>query len=110
MAVDIGTLTINLVTNTASFEGGMDKASQLAKKAARGIQSDLDGIDTSEARGGIMVLGEEIGIHLPRHVQAFVAKLPGVGAAMSAAFPVLAVVAIGKAIVDFTEKLSRHNE
>ena len=27
--------------------------------------------DIHEARGTIMVLGEEIGVHLPRHVQAF---------------------------------------
>lgn len=110
MATTISTLTVNLVTNTASFEGGMDKASQLAKKSARDIQNNLNGMDLSEARGGIMVLGEEIGIHLPRHVQSFIATLPGVGAAMSAAFPVLAVVAIGVAIFEAAEKLRKLRE
>ena len=59
----------------------------------------------SDARGGVMVLGEEIGVHLPRHVQAFVAKLPGVASAMSAAFSTIAVFAIGKALFEAGEKI-----
>jgi hypothetical protein len=110
MAVDIGTLRINLVTNTASFNGPLDKATQQARNAAQSIQRGFNEIDLSEARGGIIVLGEEIGIHLPRHVQSFIATLPGVGAAMSAAFPVLAVIAIGVAIVEAAEKLAKFRE
>jgi hypothetical protein len=44
-----------------------------------------------EARHGVMLLGEEFGIHLPRGVTTFLASLGPVGAAMEAAFPVLAI-------------------
>jgi hypothetical protein len=102
----VGTLTVDLVANTASFEGKMGDASKTARKSSRDIQDSFNSINFSEARGGVMVLGEELGIHLPRHVQAFVATLPGVGAAMDAAFPVLAVVAIVVALGEAATKLA----
>lgn len=110
MALRVGTLQVDLVANTASFTGDLGKAGQTARTSARGIQDAFSGIDVSEARGSIMVLGEEIGVHLPRHVQSFVAELPGVATALAAAFPILAVVAIGKAVLEFTEYLKKQNE
>jgi lambda family phage tail tape measure protein len=109
MAV-VGTLTVDLVAGTASFEKDMTKASSTARRTSKEIQDGFNNMNFGEARGGIMVLGEEIGIHLPRHVQAFVATLPGVGAAMNAAFPVLAVVAIAVALADGLEKLVKYGE
>jgi len=53
-----------------------------------------------------MVLGEEIGVHLPHHVQSFLATLPGVAPALAAAFPALAIVAIGAAILEGSKKLA----
>jgi hypothetical protein len=110
MAVDLGVLRINLVANTASFNGPLDKAAQQAKNAARSMQNDLNDIDLSEARGAIHLLGEDIGVRLPRHVQTFIAELPGVGAALQAAFPIAAVIAIGVAIFEATDKLTKHYE
>jgi hypothetical protein len=106
----VSTLTVDLVARTASFEGPMGKASDTGKKSAKDIQDSFNKMDLGEARGSIMVLGEEIGVHLPRHVQAFVATLPGVAAAMDAAFPVLAVIAIGAAIYKATESAQKHRE
>src|SRR6266849_5149554 len=110
MAVDLGVLRINLVANTASFNGPLDKAAQQAKNSARSMQNDLNDIDLGQARGALHLLGEDIGIKLPRHVQTFIAELPGVGAALEAAFPIAAVIAIGVAIFDAAEKLGKHNE
>lgn len=106
----VGTLTVDLVANTASFEGTMSKASGTARRSSREIQDSFNKMNFGEARGGIMVMDELIGIHLPRHVQSFVAMLPGVGAAMEAAFPVLAVVAIGVAIGEAAEKMVKFKE
>jgi hypothetical protein len=47
-----------------------------------------------EAKGEIGLLGEEIGVRLPRHVRSFVAELPGVGEALEAAFSATAVLFI----------------
>jgi hypothetical protein len=110
MAIKVGTLQVDLISNTASFTGPLDKAGQQAKRTAKDIQDGFNGMDLGEARGSIMVLGEELGIHLPRHVQAFIATLPGVGAAMNAAFPILAVVAIGVAVFEAAEKLAKLGE
>lgn len=106
----VSTLTVDLVARTASFEGPLGKAAETGKRSAKDIQDSFNKMDMGEARGGIMVLGEEIGIHLPRHVQAFIATLPGVGAAMSAAFPVLAVIAIAVAIGEAANKLMKFKE
>jgi hypothetical protein len=110
MSVDVATLQVNLTAGTATFTGPLNKAGQEAKNAARNIQDSLNDVDLREARGTIGLLGEDIGIHLPRHVQTFIAELPGVGVALQAAFPVLAVVAIGVAIFEATEKLKKHEE
>jgi len=52
------------------------------------------------------LLGEAVGIRLPRHVRSFLAELPGVGPALSAAFSATAVLFIAKALVELSKKLS----
>src|SRR5205807_1181391 len=59
-----------------------------------------------QARGEAALLGEEFGIRLPRHVRSFIAELPGVGSALSAAFSATAVLFIIEALVKLTEKAS----
>lgn len=110
MSVVVGTLVVDLTANTASFVSGLDKAGQQAKNSSDDIKGAFDKIDFSEARGGIALLGEEIGVHLPRHVQTFLAKLPGVATAMSAAFPLLAVTMIGEKIFEAAEKVSHFGD
>lgn len=58
-----------------------------------------------EARGETELLGEMFGIHLPRHVRSFVAELPGVGTALSAAFTATAVLFLLDALVQGAEKI-----
>jgi hypothetical protein len=58
-----------------------------------------------EARGEAALLGEAFDIHLPRHVRSFVAELPGVGEALSAAFAATAVLFLVEALVKGTEKI-----
>ena len=60
-----------------------------------------------EARGEIGLLGEEFGIHLPRHVRSFVAELPGVAKALTAAFEATALLFLIQALIEGTEKLSQ---
>jgi hypothetical protein len=59
-----------------------------------------------EARGETALLGEEFGIHLPRHVRTFVADLPGVGSALSAAFAANAILFVVQALDQGTKKLA----
>lgn len=59
-----------------------------------------------EAKGEIALLGEATGITLPRHVRGFLAELPGVGAALNAAFSATAVFFLIEALVEGTKKLT----
>src|ERR1700722_12663958 len=66
----------------------------------------LTGEQLREARGEARLLGEEFGIRLPRHVSNFLATLPGVGEAMSAAFSATAILFVAQALVQASDKLS----
>jgi hypothetical protein len=57
-----------------------------------------------EARGGIMLLTEEIGVHLPRELTMLLAHIMPVGIAFEAMLPILGVVAAIKVIGDLIEK------
>jgi hypothetical protein len=63
-----------------------------------------------EARGEAGLLGEAFGIHLPRHVRSFIAELPGVGTALSAAFSATAVLFLLDALLKGIEKISEWAE
>lgn len=107
----MGAATDSITDTTAAVEGLSDElvvGQSGAKKL--GEVTTLAGTEAREslyqARGEAELLGEQFGIHLPRHVQSFIAELPGVGAAMSAAFSATAVLFLVQALVEGTEKLS----
>src|ERR671924_661051 len=60
-----------------------------------------------EARGGIMLLGEEIGVKLNRHVAGFLANLAPIGGAMSLAFAPLAIVNLIQLAEMLAEKVTK---
>ena len=102
MAVNakVASAYVDLVARTAQFEQALDSAKASARKFSREAAAEMH-----EAKGSIVLLGEEVGIHLPRHLQTFVAKLPGVTEAMSAAFNAVAVIALITVVVEAGEKL-----
>lgn len=97
-------LSVDLQTRTATFQSGMNDAARAATGAFGEIKSGAAtmGKETAtsmtEARHGVMLLGEEFGVHLPRGVTTFIASLGPVGSAMEAAFPFLAI-AVGATIL-----------
>ncbi len=107
MAEAAGEIKVVLTLDGVSYSTGMYQARkqadqfQKATTAAMGVTR----AQMAEARGTVMVLGEEIGVHLPRHVQKFIASLPGVALAMSAAFSAVAIVSIGVAAVEAGKKI-----
>src|ERR1039458_5698633 len=98
MAQPVWVLSVDLQTKTATFQSGMADAA----RSARGTFGEIGGGSEAmgrrvggsmtEARHGVMMLGEEFGIHLPRGLTTFIATLGPVGAAMEAAFPFLAII------------------
>ncbi len=96
----VGSAHIEFSARTAKVISGMEEAKVATRKAALQMKSDIH-----EAQGSIAVLGEEIGVHLPRHVQRFVAAIPGIAPALSAAFSAVAIISIGKAIFEVGDKI-----
>ncbi|MGC2743194.1 MAG: hypothetical protein WA672_08395 [Candidatus Angelobacter sp.] len=116
MAQPVWVLSVDLQTKTATFQSGMADAA----KGARGAFSDIKqgagemGKATSgsmmEARHGVMLLGEEFGVHLPRALTSFIASIGPVGAAMEAAFPFLAIIVGATLLVQHLAKVREEGE
>lgn len=107
MGTVIGTLTVNLEANTATFSGDLGKASGDLKVLSDDAKSAGSSVDYSmtEARHGVMLLGEEFGVHLPRGITSFIASLGPVGAAMEAAFPFLAIILGATLLIEHLVKM-----
>lgn len=108
MAVNakVASAYVDLVARTAAFKAALEDATNSTKKFAAETRAQM-----TEAKGSIALLGETVGVTLPRHLRTFVAGLPGVATAMSAAFNAVAVLALidvvwkaGEKVVEFAEK------
>jgi hypothetical protein len=108
MAV-VGVLTVNLEANTASFSSDLGKASQDAENFGQSAARAGQQVDFSmtEARGSTALLGEELGVHIPRHLQTLIAQIPEVGAAFATMLPLVGVFA---AVAIVTKLIEKHEE
>lgn len=104
-------LSVDLQTKTATFQSGLSDAAKSARGAFTQIKSGAGDMsrDVStnmfEARHGVMLLGEEFGVHLPRALTSFIASIGPIGAAMEAAFPFLAVAVGATLLIEHLAKL-----
>jgi len=111
MAQPVWVLSVDLQTKTATFETGLAGAAKTARGAFSDIKSGANEMGTStgtsmmSARHGVMLLGEEFGVHLPRALTSFIASIGPVGAAMEAAFPFLAIAVGATLLLQHLEKL-----
>jgi hypothetical protein len=106
VSAKVASAYVDLVARTTAFEKALDDARAHVRSFNQQAAAEM-----REAKGSVTLLGEEIGIHLPRHLQTFIAKLPGVSEAMSAAFNTVAVLALvdivfkaGEKVVEFIKK------
>jgi hypothetical protein len=102
--VDAGSVVLNMRVNLATLKEGMAEGTAVASRSARQMAGEMKE-QMNEAKGSMMLLGEEIGVHIPRHVQTFIAQLPGVSKALSAAFSSIAVLAIIEVIIKIVEHI-----
>ena len=112
MAQEVGDAILRFLGDSTDLDTKLGDVEPKTKTAfdgaAEAVEEGTGRMKTSmaEARGEARLLGEEFGIRLPRHVSNFVAQLPGVGEAMSAAFSATAVLFIAQALVQASDKLS----
>ena len=101
-------LTAQDVSYSQVFENARRKAAELGSEV--GSASARMRREMKEAQGAVMVFGEEMGVHLPRHVQRFLVQLPGVASLVSKAFSGVAIFAMGAAVVELGEKVVKFFE
>jgi hypothetical protein len=112
MSIDAGDAVLKFLGDSTQLDTKFDEVGPNAAKAFNPAAEVVEEagermqFSMSEARGEVRLLGEEFGIRLPRHVSNFLAQLPGVGEAMSAAFSATAILFVAQALVQATDKLS----
>ena len=91
---EIGALIVKLQAETAEFREDLGKVkvdlddlSDKGGQAGRGMSAGM-----GEARGGLMLVEESVGVKLPRHLNSLIAQIPGVGAAFAMMLPIAGVV------------------
>ena len=99
MSQELGTLVLELRAEVAGFK----KSLADAKGSVEQFHGDMRRA-TMESRGAIVLLGEEIGVRLPRHLVTFLNTLPGVSTAMAAAFSGVAVAGLGLILIETGKK------
>src|ERR1700722_17613320 len=116
MAQPVWVLSVDLQAKTATFQSGMADAAKAARGSFNDIKQGADemgratGTSMTEARHGVMLLGEEFGVHLPRALSSFIASLGPVGAAMERAFPFLAFVVGAALLLEHLAKLKQEGQ
>ena len=116
MAQPVWVLSVDLQTKTATFQSGMADAAKSANGAFKDIKKGAQdmavetGHSMGEARHGIMLLGEEFGIHLPRGITSFLASLGPVAGIMEAAFPFLAIAVGATLLIEHLVKIHEEAE
>src|SRR5208282_1199405 len=123
MANPVWNLSVNLETKTAVFQTGLADAARAARSSFGEIKDSANDMSTgvaeassrteysmTEARHGVVMLGEEFGVRLPRGLTTFIASLGPVGAAMEAAFPFLAIILGATLLIEHLDKLKGKSE
>jgi hypothetical protein len=97
--VVVGSLQVNVEANTATFVGDLGKASDAAEGFAGRTRGSM-----MESREAIRLVGEEVGVHLPRGLTNLISGIGPVGTAFSAMLPLAGVVAAVKILADLVQK------
>jgi uncharacterized protein Yka (UPF0111/DUF47 family) len=116
MSQPVWVLSVDLQTKTATFQSGLADAAKSARGAFSEIKEGAGGMGKEvgysmfEARHGVMLLGEEFGVHLPRALSSFIASIGPIGSAMEAAFPFLAIAVGATLLIEHLVKLHEEGE
>jgi hypothetical protein len=105
---EVGALIVKLRAETAEFREDMGKVkSELdsLKDKTGEVGSSMDH-SMGEARGGLMLVEESVGVRLPRHLNTLIATIPGVGQAFALMLPIAGVAVA----IEIISKLIEHQK
>ncbi len=107
----IGSVRLDLIVNAAKLRTGMQQAANETSKSSRAIAREIKQ-QTRQAKDSVDLLGDAVGIRLPRELKKLIAGSQLIGPALAAAFNLSAIAAggvvlfeLGKQIIDVTEKM-----
>lgn len=103
-------LVIGIDADTGKAVAKFVDLSGQADQSANKIKNAFGKVDFAEARGGMMLFDDLIGVKLPRHVTSFISSLGPIGAAMEAAFPFLAIAVGAVVLIEHLTKLKEAAE
>lgn len=104
-----GAVVINIKANLATLKSGMTDGTNVATRETRRLADTIKG-QMAEARGSLMLTGEVLGIQIPRHLQALIAQIPGVGSLFANMLPLVGVAAALGIILKLIEKQEAYKE
>ena len=78
-------------------------ASDAAGQGAAGIQGM--GYAAQQSKASLALMGEEMGLHIPRQLRTFITMLPGVGQALDVSFKAVAIIALIAVIYEAVKKV-----
>lgn len=109
---EIGSLVVSLVADTAQFKDDLGKVQD--QLDALGSKGESSGKALSsgmfEARGGLMLVEDAVGVRLPRHLNSLIAQIPGVGAVFANMLPIAGVAVAIKIVGELIEKHKKAEE
>src|SRR5208337_4334240 len=93
MSDTIGALSVTLGLDSAKYTNGLRDAEEKTKSIGKSAERGFGGMESSamKARGSLMLVSEELGVRIPRHLQRLIVAIPGVGAAFAAMLPLAGV-------------------
>lgn len=109
MATTLSSVEIELVANLVKYKLGLENANKETTRQTRKMSQDFR--DQSEkARDSLDLIGNAIGINLPRELKKVIAVIPGVGAALATAFNSVVVIALISVLVEIYRKFGEIRE
>lgn len=105
MSNTVGNLNVELGLGYAQFQSDMGKATQIARVESAKLATAMRE-QTQEAKGSLMLLGDTIGVHLPREMRTLISHSTLIGPALAAAFKLTAITAGIAIIAEYQEKIA----
>jgi hypothetical protein len=99
MANNIAELSISLTADSASLSRGLQQANQQTQQAAEQMSHSVQS-NVRDARGALMLMGEDFGIHIPREIRTSLAEMEIFGNIASAALAPVLLIGFAKVITE----------
>lgn len=109
MSNTIGEVNINLRMSLAQFKQDTKQGTQEVSRNTQQMAKEISA-QSHEAKASLALIGEEMGVTIPRHIRGLIASVPGVGSALAAAFSSVAVLALVQVIVEVVRKIQEWRE